>query len=110
MKEILYTDFEGLDDLISKMFGNNALIQKAVKRSNLYKFWSKTVGAPYDKKSKPYGMMGAHTMIIACESAVVAQELTLRKKEIIKKLAPYTKSLRIDLRDIKFDIKRWQPT
>ena len=108
MKEILYTDFEGLDDLLTKMLADNAQLQKAMKRSNLYKFWSKTVGKPFDTKSKPHGMIGSSTMIVACESAVVVQELTLRKKQIIKKLAPYVKSLHINLKDIVFDVKRWQ--
>lgn len=108
MKEILYTDFEGLDDLMSKMLAENAQLQKAMKRSNLYKFWSKVVGKPFDTKSKPHGMIGAYTMVVACESAVVVQELTLRKRQIIKKLAPYVKSLRINLKDIVFDVKRWQ--
>ncbi|DAA95785.1 TPA: hypothetical protein CPT80_06680 [Candidatus Gastranaerophilales bacterium HUM_9] len=108
MKEILYTDFEGLDDLLSKMLSENNQLQKAMKRSNLYKFWSKVVGKPFDTKSKPHGMIGATTMVVACESAVVVQELMLRKRQIIKKLAPYVKSLRINLQDIVFDVKRWE--
>jgi hypothetical protein len=107
MKEILYTDFEGLDDLLSEMLENNALLKKAMKRSNLYSFWKKIVGHPFDIKSKPYGMLGATTMIVACESAVVVQELTLRKSQILKKLTPYVKSLNINLKDIMFDVKRW---
>ena len=108
MKEILYTDFEGLDDLLSKMLSENNQLQKAMKRSNLYKFWSKVVGKPFDTKSKPHGMIGATTMVVACESAVDVQELMLRKRQIIKKLAPYVKSLRINLQDIVFDVKRWE--
>lgn len=107
MEKILYTDFEGIDDIMQAMFGDNELFQKAMRRSNLYKFWSKVVGKPFDTKSKPYGMMNGTTMIIACQSAVVVQELTLRKKQIIKKFAPYVKSLRINLKDIMFDVKRW---
>ena len=85
MEEILYTDFTGIDKLLADMLGADEILQKAMKRSNLYKFWSKVVGAPFDEKSKPHGMIGAGTMVIACESAVVVQELTLRKKQIIKK-------------------------
>jgi len=107
MKEILYTDFKGVDSLISDMLEENDVLQRAMKRANLYKFWSKVVGKPFDTKSKPYGMMGGNTMIIACESAVVVQELTLRKKQIIKKYAPYVKPLKITLKDIVFDAKKW---
>ena len=107
MEEILYTDFESTGSLISGMLEENAVLQKAMKRANLYSFWSKIIGKPYDKKSKPYGMAGNHTMIIACESSVVVQELMLRKKQIIKDFAPYVKSLNIVLKDIIFDQKRW---
>lgn len=107
MKKILYTDFEGIDGLIAAMIKDDKMLQKAMKRSNLYKFWSKVVGKPFDEKSKPYGMIGAHTMIIACESAVVVQELTLRKKQILKNYTPYVKPLNIDLKDMVFDVKKW---
>lgn len=108
MKEILYTDFKGIDGLIANMIANDETLKKAMKRSNLAKFWSKVVGKPFDEKSKPYGMIGATTMIIACESAVVVQELTLRKKQIIKNYAPYVKPLNIELKDIVFDVKKWK--
>ncbi|MCD8378087.1 MAG: DUF721 domain-containing protein [Candidatus Gastranaerophilales bacterium] len=108
MKEILYTDFKGIDSLISGMLGENEILQKAMKRANLYAFWSKVVGKPFDTKSKPYGMAGKSTMIIACENAAVVQELSLRKKQIIKKYAPYVKPLKITLEDIIFDVKRWR--
>ena len=108
MKEILYTDFKGIDGVIVDLLGGNDLLQTAMKRSNLYKFWSKVVGKPFDEKSKPHGMIGAHTMVIACANAVVVQELTLRKKQIIKNYAPYVKPLNIDLKDIVFDVKKWK--
>ena len=108
MKEILYTDFKGIDSLISDLIKNDDMLKKAMKRSTLFKFWKKVVGKPFDEKSKPYGMIGAHTIVIACESAVVVQELTLRKKQIIKKYAPYVKSLNIELKDMVFDPKKWE--
>ena len=108
MEEILYTDFKGIDSVISDILKNDEILQKAMKRSNLYKFWAKVVGKPFDEKSKPYGMRGANTMIIACESAAVVQELTLRKKQLIKKYSSYVKPLNIDLKDMVFDVKKWQ--
>ena len=107
MKEIHYTDFKGIDGLIAEMLENDKVLQRAMKRSNLYKFWSKVVGKPFDEKSKPYGMIGANTMIIACENSAVVQELTLRKKQLIKKYAPYVRPLKIDLKDFVFDVKKW---
>lgn len=107
MKEILYTDFKGIDSLIAEMINKDEILKKAMKRSNLYNFWSKVVGKAFSDKSKPYGMMGTNIMIIACESSAVVQELTLRKKQIIKNYAPYVKPLNIELKDIVFDVKKW---
>ncbi len=123
MKKILYSNFEGIDNILASMlddtskskknnddeFSNNTknLIKKAINRNTLYKFWKKAVGEKFGELSYPYGMAPQYTMIIACKNAIVAQELLLRKHEIIEKLAPYTKSLKITVRDLKFDPKKW---
>ena len=110
MKEILYTDFKGIDDVISSLINNDTMLQKAMRRSTLYKFWSKVVGKPFDEKSKPHGMIGGTTMVVACENSAVVQELTLRKRQIIKKFAPYIKALKIEIKDIVLDAKKWENT
>lgn len=108
MKEILYTDFKGIDGVIADLLDKDKMMQKAMRRSTLYKFWAEVVGKPFDEKSKPHGMIGGTTMVIACENAVVIQELTMRKRQIIKKFAPIVKSLKIELKDIVFDAKKWE--
>ena len=107
MKEILYTDIKGIDTLIADLLKENKVLQKAMKRSTIYKFWSKVVGKPFDTKSKPHGMINGTILVVACESAAVVQELTLRKKQIIEKYAPYVKPLNIIVKDIMFDVKKW---
>ncbi len=102
----MYTDFEGVDSVIAELL-NNKDIKKAVTRSNLYKFWKSIVGEKFGEKSKPYSMIGGGVMVIACANNVVAQELLYQKTMIIKKFAPYLKSLKINLKDIKFDPKKW---
>ena len=101
----MYTDFEGVDSVIAELL-NNKDIKKAVTRSNLYKFWKSIVGEKFGEKSKPYSMIGGGVMVIACANNVVAQELLYQKTMIIKKFAPYLKSLKINLKDIKFDPKK----
>lgn len=107
MKEILYTDIKGIDSLISDLLKDNQMLQKAMKRSTIYKFWAKVVGKPFDTKSRPHGMINGSIMVVACESAAVVQELTLRKKQIIEKYSPYVKPLNINIKDIIFDVKKW---
>lgn len=106
MKKILYTDFEDTGSIIEKMLDSKEL-KKAVTRSNLYKFWSKTVGKKFCEKSRPYSMSANSTLIVACENSVVAQELFFQKTDILEKLKPYLKSLNINVKDIKFDCKKW---
>ena len=106
MKKVLYTDFVSTEEIISEMLTNKD-IKKALTRSNLYKFWAKTAGEKFAEKSKPYSMLGGGVMVIACENAIVAQELTLRKNQILVKLQPYLKSLKMNVKDLKFDPKKW---
>ena len=106
IKKVLYTDFEGIDGVIADLLQNKD-IKKAVTRSNLYRFWKSIVGEKFGEKSKPYSMIGGGVMVIACANNVVAQELLYQKNMIIEKFAPYLKSLKINLKDIKFDPKKW---
>ena len=109
MKKVLYTDFVSTEEIISEMMEDKAF-KKAITRSNLCKFWSKVVGGKFAEKSKPYSMMGGGTMIIACENAIVAQELTLKKNQLLVKFEPYAKSLKMSVKDLKFDPKKWGGT
>lgn len=107
MKKILYTDFVSAEEMIEELFENKD-VKKAVKRSNLYKFWGKVAGAKYAAKSKPYSMLGGGVMVVACETPVVAQELMLKKTQLLIKLKPYLESLKMKVNDIRFDTKKWQ--
>ena len=107
MKKVLYTDFVSTEEIISEMLEQKD-IKKAITRSNLYKFWSKVVGEKFANKSRPYSMMGGGVMVVACENNVVAQELILKKTQILLKFKPYVKSLKMNLKDLKFDAKKWK--
>ena len=103
---MLYTDFVSTEEIISVMLEQKD-IKKAITRNNLYKFWSKAVGEKFAQKSKPYSMLGGGVMVIACENAIVAQELMLKKTQLLVKLQPYLKSLKMNVKDLKFDAKKW---
>lgn len=105
-KKVLYTDFENTESIIDKMLSSTEL-KKAVTRNNLYKFWDKIVGKKFSEKSKPYSMMGGGVLVIACASSAVSQELMLQKPQILEKFKPYLKSLHMNVKDIKFDCKKW---
>ena len=106
MKKVLYTDFVTTESLVEELLGKKE-IKKAITRNNLYKFCGKIAGEKFAKKSKPYSMMAGGIMVIACENPIVAQELTLRKTQLLVKFEPYLKSLKLNVKDLKFDPKKW---
>lgn len=106
-KKILYTDFETTESIVESLLSSKDL-KKAVTRSNLYRFWEKVVGKKFSDKSRPFSMMGGGLLIVACENSAVAQELMLQKKQILEKFQPYLKSLHLNVKDIKFDPKKWE--
>ena len=85
----------------------HAAIRKAITRTNLCKFWKKVAGEKFAQNSKPYSMMKGSIMVIACKTPVVAQELMLRKTQLLVKFKPYVESLNMKLTDLKFDAKKW---
>lgn len=105
-KKVLYTDFEGIDETISKIFQDKDF-KKAITKSNLFKFWKKVVGEKFSTNSKPYSMTANSVMVIACKNSAAAQELMLRKTKILKDFEPYLKSLKMTVKDLRFDVKRW---
>ena len=106
MKKVLYTDFVEIGSMIEELLEKKEF-KKAMTRSNLYKFWGKVAGAKFADKSKPYSMLAGGVMVIACENAIVAQELMLKKKQLLVKFKHYLESLKIKVTDLRFDPKKW---
>lgn len=106
MKKILYTKFQNMDEIIAKLM-EKAEIRKAITRSNLCKFWKKVAGEKFAQNSKPYSMIKGSIMVIACKTPIVAQELMLRKTQLLVKFKPYVESLDMKLTDLRFDAKKW---
>ena len=100
-----YTDFFDTKTIIENLLGSKEM-QKFMKRKALFDMWKNAVGTTFSEKSKPYSLMGK-TIIISCKTPVVAQELLLRKNQILDKLQPYLNALNMKVNDIRFDTKRW---
>ena len=106
MGKVLYTDFEGIDSIITSMMDNPQL-KKAVARTNLFNMWDKILPEKFKKKSRPHSMLPGGTMVIACQNPVVAQELSLYKIMLLKNFEPYLNTLQLRVKDLKFDPKKW---
>ena len=94
MKKILYTKFQNIEDIIADL-AKHAAIRK------------KVAGEKFAEQSKPYSMIKGSIMVIACKTPTVAQELMLRKTQLLVKFKPYVESLDMKLTDLKFDAKKW---
>ena len=106
MGKVLYTDFVGMDEYVGSLM-DNPHYQKAMTRTNMYKFWDGILPEKYRGKSKPFSMLPGGVMTVACQNPVVAQELSLYKVMLIKKFEPYAKSLKMRVQDMRFDPKKW---
>ena len=106
MSKVLYTDFEGIETIISSMMDNPQL-KKAITKTNLFKFWESILPEKFKNKSKPFSMLPGGIMTVACKNPVVAQELSLHKIMLIKKFEPYAKSMNMKVVDLRFDPMRW---
>ena len=106
MGKVLYTDFEGVEEIISTMM-TSPQIKKAITKTNLYKFWDNILPEKFKDKSKPYSMLPGGTMVVSCKNPVVAQELSLYKIMILQKFTPFAKKLNMRVNDLKFDPKKW---
>ena len=106
MSKVLYTDFEGMDSIIGSMMDNPQL-KKAVERATFFNMWDKILPEKFQKKSRPFSMMPGGVMVIACETPVIAQELSLRKVMLLQKFQPYLQSLNMKVQDLRFDPKKW---
>ena len=105
-KNILYTKFEAVGDVLSSILKNTDL-QAGIKKTTLSKFWGKVVGKKFEGISKPASLSNKGVLTVACENSYVTGELLMFKPDILKKLAPYAKSLDIEITDINFSHKIW---
>ena len=102
----LYTDFESIETIIGSMM-DNPQMKKAVARTNLFKIWDSILPEKFKQKSRPFSMLPGGMMVVACQNSVVAQELSLYKIMLLNKFEPYAKTLNMNVKDFKFDPKKW---
>ena len=106
MGNYLYTDFESIETIIGSMM-DNPQMKKAVARTNLFKIWDSILPEKFKQKSRPFSMLPGGMMVVACQNSVVAQELSLYKIMLLNKFEPYAKTLNMNVKDFKFDPKKW---
>lgn len=106
-KEFFYTDFNSLGHLVNKVVQDSNLRQ-GIKKTTIFKFWSKVVGKKFEKYSKIEAINQQNVLIVACANSMVSSELTMFKSDILKKINGYAKPLGIEIIDINFSHKIWK--
>lgn len=106
-KEILYSDFNSVDNILGSVFQNSNLKQ-GMKKATVFKFWSKAAGKKFEKYSKAVSLNQSNVLTIACANAAVSSELLMFKSDILKKINQYAVPLGIEIEDINFSHKSWK--
>lgn len=96
---------ELLNDSIFNQTSKNRL-NGVVKQSTVFSFWDSMVGARFSKFTKPYSIK-YQKIYVSVKSPVIAQELSLYKNKILKKINSYSQPIGMEIKDIVFNYKNF---
>lgn len=106
-KEINYCEMNSLGSVLDS-FLQNSNIKEGLKKSTLFKFWTKAAGKKFENVSKAQGITRNNVLVVACANSFVTSELTMFKRELLKKMKTYADPLGIVIEDINFSHKIWE--
>jgi predicted nucleic acid-binding Zn ribbon protein len=95
-------DFKSLDQLLKNVAGL-PIAQKIKEHQQLLQAWQQAVGPAIAKVTRPIAI-DRDILSIATASAVLAQDLTFKRRQILVKLNPH---LTTPVRDIRFSAQKW---
>ncbi len=96
---------ELLNDSIFNQTSQNKL-NSVIKQSTIFSFWDNIVGAKFSKFTKPYSIK-YQKIYVSTKSPIIAQELSLYKNKILKKVNSYSQPLGMEIKDIIFNYKNF---
>jgi Dna[CI] antecedent, DciA len=82
-------------------------LDKRLKEHALLNLWPMMIGPVFSDKSRPLFIDHESNLVIAVKDASVAQELSLLKPEIIKKMRVAAHSLGLKINGMRFDLKHY---
>lgn len=98
--------FTNLSSVLNKVVSKYG-IDKRLKEHTLMTTWEHLVGEPWSSLSKPVFFDYERNLVVAVRDSSVAQELSLRKLQILKSLTAMARSLGVSLKGVRFDIKSY---
>ena len=106
-KQIRYSDFEQVG-ITLEQFVKSANLAGKLKKHNLSKVWGQVVGKRFETRSYPSSLSNK-VLKVACENAQITSELTLSKRMVMQKFQPLATAIGLDIQDIMFSHKIWNP-
>ena len=100
-------DFATVGEILEETLSNNFQYRFALKCSTLFSFWEQIVGPKFAKFSKPITLTH-NKLAVSCKNPAVAQELTMFKPDLLKKIEKYASPLKLKVNDLIFSYKNWE--
>jgi len=107
-KQIRYSNFEQIGITLEHLVKSANLAGK-LKKHNLSKVWGQVVGKRFEERSYPASLSNK-VLRVACENAQITSELTMSKRMVMQKLQPLAQAIELDIKDIIFSHKIWNPS
>lgn len=99
-------DFTLIGEIINGTLADNPRYKFAIKCSTLFSLWEQIVGPKFAKFSKPLNL-NYNKLTVVCKNPVVAQELTMFKQDLLKKISKFCEPLNLKITDFVFSYKNW---
>lgn len=88
-----------IGDLLERALGSPKLKDKAEEYA-AFPFWDEIVGPQVARTAKPVKIIGGNVLVVQVIDATWAQELSLQKEELLKKI--HQRNLGAVIQDLKF--------
>ena len=86
---------------------NRLGLDRRLKEHAIMQMWETLVSGAIAERSRPLFIDSQHNLVIAVADAAVAQELSLMKAKVLKTLSVTARSLGIELKALRIDMKHF---
>jgi hypothetical protein len=80
-------------------------LDRRLREHTLVSMWSSFVPAAIAQRSRPLFIDSSRNLVVSVADAATGQELSMLKNKVLSQLAPAARSLNIDIRGLRVDMK-----
>ncbi|MBE7706679.1 MAG: DUF721 domain-containing protein [Cyanobacteria bacterium SIG30] len=106
MREDFDFNYNSIGNILGSTFQGGAEYSNTSKTAVFFSFWPDIVGSKFSSFSKPYSLK-SNKLFVVCKNSFVSQEISMYKKDILKKTSVYAKGIGLEINDIVFSYKNW---